>query len=123
MHHPKNPVLGFHGWDETFPQGSVYLVRSFFFLTLVLFLGLFFGSTILEPNFFSRNSYLLLQPTYPSNLPTSPYLPHHPFALLYPKLQNHIELDRKLVEVVESLWSLGHETSSRALTLKVSDMV
>jgi len=21
---PKNPVLGFHGWDETAPQGSVY---------------------------------------------------------------------------------------------------
>jgi hypothetical protein len=20
----KNPVLGFHGWDETVPQGSVY---------------------------------------------------------------------------------------------------
>jgi hypothetical protein len=20
----KNPVLGFHGWDETAPQGSVY---------------------------------------------------------------------------------------------------
>jgi len=23
VHHPKNPVLGFHGWDETVPQGSV----------------------------------------------------------------------------------------------------
>ncbi len=23
LHHPKNPVLGFHGWDETVPQGSV----------------------------------------------------------------------------------------------------
>jgi len=21
---PKNPILGFHGWDETAPQGSVY---------------------------------------------------------------------------------------------------
>jgi len=21
---PKNPVLGFHGWDETAPQGAVY---------------------------------------------------------------------------------------------------
>ncbi len=34
---PKNPVLGFHGWDETAPQGSVYLVSSFFFLALELF--------------------------------------------------------------------------------------
>jgi hypothetical protein len=24
-------TLGFHGWDETAPQGSVYLVSSFFF--------------------------------------------------------------------------------------------
>ncbi len=30
VHHPKNPVLGFHGWDETVLQGSVYLVSSFF---------------------------------------------------------------------------------------------
>jgi hypothetical protein len=30
VHHPKNPLLGFHGWDETVPQGSVYLVNSFF---------------------------------------------------------------------------------------------
>jgi hypothetical protein len=29
VHHPKNPVLGFHGWDEPVPQGSVYLVSSF----------------------------------------------------------------------------------------------
>jgi len=31
---PKNPVLGFHGWDETAPQGSVYLITSFFFFSL-----------------------------------------------------------------------------------------
>jgi hypothetical protein len=31
VHHPKNLVLGFHGWDETVPQGSVYLVISFFY--------------------------------------------------------------------------------------------
>jgi len=54
---PKNPVLGFHGWDETVPHGSVYLVSSFFFffslslflimlfffLALTSFLGLFFS--------------------------------------------------------------------------------
>jgi len=47
--------LRFHGWDETAPQGSVYLVSSFFpsplslflimfffFLALTFFLGLFF---------------------------------------------------------------------------------
>ncbi len=49
--------LGFHGWGETAPQGSVYLVSSFFFfflepfsyhvffffLALTFFLGLFFS--------------------------------------------------------------------------------
>jgi hypothetical protein len=31
MHHPKNLILGFHGWDETIPHGSIYLVSRFFF--------------------------------------------------------------------------------------------
>ncbi len=39
---PKNPVLGFHGWDETAPQGSVYLVSSFFFFPWAFFLSCFF---------------------------------------------------------------------------------
>ncbi len=30
VHHPKNPVLRFHGWDEIVPQGSVHLVSIFF---------------------------------------------------------------------------------------------
>jgi len=50
MHHPKNHVLGFHGWDETVPQGSVYLVSSFFF-------GTFFFSCFLF--FFSRSLFFL----------------------------------------------------------------
>ncbi len=44
VHHPKNPVLGFHGWDETVPQGSVYMVGILFFPS-----GPFFFS----PNFYS----------------------------------------------------------------------
>ncbi len=118
VHHPKNPVLGFHGWDETVPQGSVYFVSSFFCLMLSFFprshffpgpffsLAFYFGPAILEPNFFLRT------PTYSPNLPTSlpppnpstslpppnpstsPYLPHHPFVLPYPEVQNHKELDR-----------------------------
>ncbi len=31
MHHPKNPLLRFHGWDETIPQMLIYLVSIFFF--------------------------------------------------------------------------------------------
>ncbi len=37
VHHPKNPILGFHGWDETVPQGSVYLVSILFFSQLDFF--------------------------------------------------------------------------------------
>jgi hypothetical protein len=99
------------------PRGQFTWSGVFFSSLLFCSWAFFLVPPSLNPIFF------LGTPTYFSNLPTSPYLPHHPFALLYPKLQNHIELDRKLVEVVESLWSLGHETSSRALTLKVSDMV
>jgi hypothetical protein len=44
VHHPKNPILGFHGWDETVPQGSVYLVSIFFFPS-----GPFFFSPISIP--------------------------------------------------------------------------
>ncbi len=115
VHHPKNPLLGFHGWDETVPQRSVYLVSRFFFLgllfsyasfsslTLIFFLGLFFLLVFffvppsLNPSFF------LGTPTYSSNLPTSlpppnpstsPYLPHQPFAL------------PSIASTTESFWSL-----------------
>jgi hypothetical protein len=42
-HHPKTPVLGFHGRDETVPQGSVYLVSDFFSS----------GPFFFKPNFYS----------------------------------------------------------------------
>ncbi len=115
VHHPKIPVLGFHGWDETVSQGSVYLVSSFFFPKSHFFPGPSFPAPFLLSLFFlvqpSLNPILFLRaPTHSSNLPTflpppnpstSPYLPHHPFALPYAKLQNHRDLDGELVELVE----------------------
>jgi len=115
VHHPKNPLLGFHGWDETVPQRSVYLVSRFFFLgllfsyasfsslTLIFFLGLFFLLVFFF--FFSsfNPSFFLGTSTYSSNLPTSlpppnpstsPYLPHQPFAL------------PSIASTAESFWSL-----------------
>jgi hypothetical protein len=90
VHYPKNPVLGLHGWDETVPQGSVYLVSRFFFLLL-----LFFPSSVFF--FFSWQQFyypiFLAHPwpqvffwaahTYPPNLnpkpqPTYPLLPTNP---------------------------------------------
>jgi hypothetical protein len=44
VHHPKTPVLGFHGWDETVPKGPVYMVSTFYFL-----LSLFFPHTFFSP--------------------------------------------------------------------------
>ncbi len=104
VHHPKNPVLGFHGWDETVSQGSVYLVSIFFFFCSFFcpprffalaqfffpgnsFFHFFFGPP-LTPSFFWGSSYLLQPPTalLPTNPPTSLIhagpLPHSPpFAL------------------------------------------
>jgi hypothetical protein len=44
---PKNhrfdPLLRFHGWDETVPQGSVYLVSIFFCLLVLFFPTRFFS--------------------------------------------------------------------------------
>ncbi len=68
----KNPVLGFHGWDETVTQGSVYLVSSFFLgdfffpLALIFFVGLFF---LVPPSW--NPIFFLGTRTYSSNLPTS----------------------------------------------------
>jgi len=99
--HPKNPVLVFHGWNETVPQGSVYLVSFFFFpsapffsqldffsLDQFLFPGKSFFITFFWPTpdpqvFFGK---LLPTPTTyrPSSYqpPTSPHpagpLPHSP---------------------------------------------
>ncbi len=56
VHHPENPVLEFHGWDETLPKGAVYMVSSFYFL-----LGLIFPRNFFFPAhcFFSRASLLI----------------------------------------------------------------
>ncbi len=43
VHYPKNPILGFHGCDETVPHESVYLVNRFFFLLLLFFLARYFS--------------------------------------------------------------------------------
>ncbi len=91
VHHPKNPILGFHGWDETIPQGSVYLVSRYFFLLLLFFPARFFS---LAQFFLSRQQFLYHfffgppltasffweAPTYPPNLdpkpqPTYPLFP------------------------------------------------
>jgi hypothetical protein len=102
MHHPKNVILGFHGWDETIPQGLVYLVNSWFFF-FILFLGgvhcffswapfllLFFLSPPLTP-YFIWNSYLPLQPTYHPSSYQPIYLRHfaHPqFVLVFHTIAN-----------------------------------
>jgi hypothetical protein len=103
VHHPKNPVLGFHGWDEPVPQGLVYLVSSSFFSSCLFFspIGLFvFGSSL----FFFPGSFWFFfsfslhpnhhwggggwTPTYPSNLPTTfpPTSPSTSLILLTPLL-------------------------------------
>jgi hypothetical protein len=78
VHHPKNPVLGFHGWDETVPQGSVSLPGQYFF---------FFWSFFVQANFYSLGQFFFwptpeskfflgkLLPT--PNLPITP-LPTNP---------------------------------------------
>ncbi len=83
VHHPKNPVLGFHGWDETVPQGSVYLVSIFFFLLLLFFPARFFS---LAQFFFPGNSFFitffLAHPWPQVFFGGSSYLPQPPTALL-----------------------------------------
>ncbi len=120
VHHPKNPILGFHGWDETVPQGSVYVASSFFLLALILFLGLFFSLAFfflvppsLNPKFF------LGTPTYSSNLPTS-IPPPNPSTYPTTHLRSPTQSFKITENLTESLWSLGRETSSKALALNVS---
>ncbi len=80
VHHPKNLILGFHGWDAVVPKEAIYMVNSFSFLLGLFFLHTFFFSSL----FFLRASiskkiwgppltsyYFLVTPTYPSNLPTT----------------------------------------------------
>ncbi len=99
VHHPKNPIPGFHGWDERVPHGSVYLVSSSFFSSC-LFLFVFpsdcfvlfcFGSSLfflpglilvflfspatLSIVSFLGNSYRPLQPTHHPSSYQPIYLP------------------------------------------------
>ncbi len=93
MHHPKNPVLGFHGWMKLSPRGqftlSVFIIFllvlfspvRFFFPSLVvfflgtIFLSLFFSPHLWPPSFFFGK----LLPTH--NLPTA-LLPTNPLTSL-----------------------------------------
>jgi hypothetical protein len=56
VRHPKNPVLGFHGWDETVPRGQ------FTWSVVFIFFWAFFSSYFFSPArcFFSWASFLLL---------------------------------------------------------------
>ncbi len=84
VHHPKHPVLGFHGWDEPVPQSQFIWSVFFFFFFFSPFFSpqtIFWGAHCFSSQahfgfFFSRhpNHYVFFggTPTYPSNLPTSP---------------------------------------------------
>jgi hypothetical protein len=81
VHHPKHPVLGFHGWDEIVPHGSVYLVSSvfssaFFFPFSHFFTGPFFFFFWVPPPL-NQFFFWKLLPTPPTYLP--PF--HHPTHL------------------------------------------
>ncbi len=71
-------------WSVVFFFSCFFFPRSHcFFSQASLLIIVFLCPAILEPKFFSGNSYLLLQPTSlpPPDPSTSPYLPHHPFSL------------------------------------------
>jgi hypothetical protein len=89
VHHPKNLILRFHGWDETVTYVVsiiFFLLDHFFFILLFFFFCLFFALLHLfylgtvffgptpHPNLILGTSYLLPPPPH---LPT--YLP--PFLL------------------------------------------
>ncbi len=114
VHHPKNPVLGFHGWDETVPQRSVYLVSSFlfffshafFFLPLIFFLGLHFLSLFfLSRHPWTQNFSLELLPTPPPICSPPPSPEAQRASRACGELMELGELG-KLVELMESLWNL-----------------
>ncbi len=122
MRHPKNPVLGVHGLDETVPRGQFTrsvvfiffwaLFSSYFYFpsSLFFFLGLpfdyyYFWATP-DPILYFGDSYLPLQPTYcPASLqpiylspPASFFLPH---SLLfhsppYPALEKQAQIELAL---------------------------
>ncbi len=93
VHHPNNPVLGFHGWDRNCPTGVSVLGQYFIFLLLIFFparffslaqfffffLGIVFLSLfswpIPDPKFLLGSSYLPQPTHWPfSSQPT--YIPH-----------------------------------------------
>jgi len=90
----NNPVLGFHGWDETVPQGSVYLVSIYLFLpvlffpTIIFSLAQFFfllGTVFLSPFFFTHpwpQVCFWEAPTYPN--PPTTFLPTNPPTTFLP---------------------------------------
>ncbi len=107
VHHPKNPVRGFHGWDESVPKGAVYMVSSFNFLlglfSLILCFSqlavfspgppfwffIFFWATP-DPILFFGNSYLPLQPTYYPSSHQLIYLPPPASFCLIPSFSVHL---------------------------------
>jgi hypothetical protein len=111
VHHPKNPVLGFHGWDETVPQWTVYLVSilffSFcFFFSLAQFFFFFFGPPM-TPSFFFGEA-----PTY-SNPPTSSscWPPPHPPPFELASIGKDSVLERAWL--AQSFWSGRYTRASR----------
>jgi hypothetical protein len=96
VHHPKNPVMGFHGWDEAVPQGSVSLVSGFFFSpgpfffasdfllgsSLLFLLGYFLINYFFPPPL-TPVCFLELSPTPPTYLPHSGHLS---FVLVLPTI-------------------------------------
>ncbi len=122
VRHPKNLVLGFHGWDEIVSRGrftwSVVFIffwaffssyfffpNSLFFLWGLLFYYFFFWATP-DPILYFGNSYLPLQPTYcPASLQPI-YLPppvsfclSHSFLFCsppYPALEKQAQIELAL---------------------------
>jgi hypothetical protein len=46
MHHPRNPKMGFHGWDEILQGTPPLSPTDFFFLPILSLLILFLAPTI-----------------------------------------------------------------------------
>jgi len=94
VHHLKNPILGFHGWNEIVPQGSVYLVSIIFLLLLFSSAQFLFPSsvfyflgTVFIPLFFLAHTWIKicsgkLLPT--PNLPTTLLPTNPPPSLMLP---------------------------------------
>jgi len=97
VHHPKNPVLGFHGWDETCPPGGQFTWSVFFFQPNFYSLAQFFfsGNSFYSTFFLAHpliRGFFWEAPTYrpssfqPTSLPhaANPSPPHHLRSLPVP---------------------------------------